>query len=103
MANENVAFGLKPVRMADGSPYSGGVDMYYMPSTNGTALYQGDPVKLAGSADTGGIASVTHCAAGDTITGVVIGFNDAASMALGYGAASTNRYPLIAHGQDILF
>jgi hypothetical protein len=32
MANENVAFGLKPVRMADGSPYAGGVDMYYVPS-----------------------------------------------------------------------
>lgn len=103
MANENVAFGLKPVRMADGSPYSGGLDMYYMPATNGTALYIGDPVKLAGSADAGGVASVTHCAAGDTITGVVVGFADAASMTAGYGAASTVRYPLLAHGQDILF
>ena len=103
MANENIAFGLKPVRMADGSPYNGAVDRYYVPSSNGTALYQGDPVKLAGSADSAGVASVTHCAAGDTITGVVIGFEDPTSMTAGYRAASTAAYVLVAHGQDILF
>jgi hypothetical protein len=63
----------------------------------------GDPVKLAGSADAAGVASVALCAATDTITGVIVGFEDAASMELGYGAASTIRYPLVAHGQDILF
>lgn len=103
MANEIIASGLKPVRMADGSPYNGAVDRYYVPSTNGTAMYQGDPVKLAGSADSAGVASVTHCAAGDTITGVVIGFEDPASMVLGYRAASTAGYVLVSHGQDILF
>jgi hypothetical protein len=103
MANANVAFGLKPVRMKDGSPYNGCSDMYYIPSSLGTAVYIGDPVKLAGSADSAGVASVTLCAATDTITGVVIGFQDAASMALGYGAASTIRYPLVCHGQDVLF
>jgi hypothetical protein len=103
MANANVAYGLKPVRMLDGSPFNGCVDMFYVPSSNGTALYVGDPVKLAGSADAAGVASVTHCAATDTITGVVVGFADATSMSAGYGAASTIRYPLVAHGQDILF
>lgn len=103
MANANVAFGLKPVRMADGSPYNGATNLAYMPSTNGTALYIGDPVKLAGSADAAGVPSVTHCAAGDTISGVVVGFQDGPSMLLGYGAASTARYPLLARGQDIMF
>ena len=103
MANANVAYGLKPVRMADGSSYSGGVDMFYVPSSDGTALYKGDPVKLAGSADSAGVASVTRCAAGDTITGAVVGFADATSMAAGYRAASTTSYVLVAHGQDILF
>jgi hypothetical protein len=74
-----------------------------MPSSNGTALYVGDPVKLAGSADSAGVPSVTHCAAGDTISGVVVGFQDAASMSLGYGAASTIRYPLLARGSNIVF
>jgi hypothetical protein len=103
MANENVAFGLKPVRMADGSPYSGGVDMYYVPSSNGTALYVGDPVKLAGSADSAGVASIALCAATDTITGAIVGFADATSMSAGYGAASTVRYVLVSHGQDVLY
>lgn len=103
MANGDTAFGLRPVRMKDGSSYAGCIDRYSMPSTNGTALFVGDPVKLAGSADAGGVATVTHCAATDTITGVVVGFEDAASMVLGYGAASTARYPLVCHGQDVLF
>lgn len=103
MANANVASGLKPVRMLDGSPYNGQADMFYIPSSLATAVYIGDPVKLAGSADSAGVASVTLCAATDTITGVVVGFQDATSMSAGYGAASTIRYPLVAHGQDILF
>jgi hypothetical protein len=103
MANTSVASGLKPVRMLDGSSYAGCIDMFSTPSTNATALYVGDPVKFAGSADTAGVATVTHCAASDTITGVVVGFADAASMLLGYGAASTNRYPLVCHSQDVLF
>lgn len=103
MANANVAFGLKPVRMLDGSPYNGAGDMFYLPSSVATAAYIGDPVKLAGSADTAGVASIALCAATDTITGTIIGFADATSMAAGYGAASTARYVLVAHGQDILF
>jgi hypothetical protein len=102
MANASIT-GMKPVRMLDSSSYAGCIDAFCCPSSNGTALFVGDPVKFAGSADAGGIATVTHCAAGDTITGVVVGFQDAASMTLGYGAASTTRYPLVCHGQDVLF
>lgn len=103
MANVNVARGLVPVRMADGSPYNGAVDIFYVPSTDSTALYKGDPVVLAGSADAGGIATVTRSAAAGAITGAVVGFADAVSMTAGYRAASTNSYVLVAHGQDILF
>lgn len=103
MANANIAFGLKPVKMADGSPYNGATTLAYAPSSYATALYIGDPVKLAGSADAAGVPSVSLSAAGEVISGVVVGFQDAASMTLGYGAASTARYPLIARGQDILF
>lgn len=103
MANSDTAFGLKPVRMLDGSPFNGCIDMFHVPSSNSTALFVGDPVKPSGSADAAGVMSVTHCAAGDPILGAVVGFADVASMELGYGAASTVRYPLVAHGQDILF
>jgi hypothetical protein len=103
MANGDVAFGLKPVRMLDGTPFTGSVDMFYLPSSVGTAAFVGDPVRFAGSADSAGVASVALCNATDTITGAIVGFADAASMELGYGAASTIRYPLVAHGQDLLF
>lgn len=103
MANANIAFGLTPVKNADGSPYNGATHLAYAPATDGTALYIGDPVKLAGSADAAGVPSVTRCAAGDTITGVVVGFQDSASMLLGYGAASTARYPLLARGSNVVF
>jgi hypothetical protein len=89
--------------MADGSPFNGATNLAYVPSTDATALYIGDPVKLAGSADTAGVPSVTRCAASDTISGVVVGFQDATSMLAGYGAASTNRYVLLSRGQDILY
>ena len=103
MANGDTAFGLKPVRMKDGSAYAGCIDMYYLPSSVGTAAYVGDPVRLAGSADAAVVASVTFCNATDTITGAIVGFADATSMTSGVGAASTVRYPLVCHGQDVLF
>ena len=103
MPNANVAFGLNPVKMADGSPYNGGTNPVHALSSYATALYIGDPVKLSGTADATGIPGVTLSATGEVIHGVIVGFQDAASMLLGYGAASTTRYPLIARGQDILF
>lgn len=103
MANGNVARGLVPVRMADGSPYNGAVDIFYVPASDSTALYEGDPVTLAGSADAAGVASVARTAASGTITGAVVGFADATSMTAGFRAASTAAYVLVAHGQDILF
>lgn len=103
MPNGDLPGGLKPVRMLDGSPFNGCVDMFCLPSSVATAAFVGDPVKLAGSADAAGVATIDLCAATDTITGAIVGFADAASMTAGYGAASTTRYPLVAHGQDILF
>lgn len=103
MANTNVARGLVPVRMADGSPYNGAVDIYYVPSSDSTALYEGDPVNLAGSADSAGVASVKRAAASENILGAVVGFADATSMTAGYRAASTAAYVLVSHGQDVLY
>jgi hypothetical protein len=103
MANTNVAFGLRPVKMADGSPYNGATNLMHAPSSYATAIYIGDPVKISGTADSAGVPGCTLSAAGETISGVVVGFQDATSMLAGYGAASTTRYLLVARGQDILF
>lgn len=100
MANPNSPYGLRPVRERDGSPYSGAANTYYVPASDGTALFIGDPVILAGSADTAGTApTVTRATAGATnrITGVVVGFQPSpAFVPYGYRPASTAMYVLVA-------
>ena len=44
MANKDAAFGLKPVRMMGGAPYSGGQSRYRIASGATTPIYQGDLV-----------------------------------------------------------
>jgi len=107
MANLNVAFGLKPVRRAHGAPANFNVREYYVPSTDATALFIGDPVILAGSADatlTAPTVTRATAAGGNRITGVVVGFrpNDAI-IAAGYRAASTNAYVLVTDDPDQLY
>ena len=43
MANANVAFGLKPINLAGGSPNSNGTNAYFIKSY-ASAIYQGSPV-----------------------------------------------------------
>lgn len=107
MPNLNVAFGLKPVRYASGAPYNGAAKEYFVPASDGTALFIGDPVVLAGSADAGlTAAAVTRATAGSAgrITGVVVGFRPSDSIiANGYRLASTEAYVLVADDPDLLF
>lgn len=106
-----MAFGLKPVRHKDGSPYNGAANVYYVPSSDSTALFVGDPVIIAGSGDADGVPSITRAAAGDRITGVVVGFAPLPTGAagadsgvnLGYRAASTADYVLVADDPTLLF
>ena len=63
MANANRPFGLKPVS-SRGSEYDGQATMYYIPSGDTNAYAIGDPVTLAGSADSAGIPTVTLATAG---------------------------------------
>jgi len=44
MANKNAPFGLRPVRMMSGAPYSGGHSRYRIASGATTPIYQGDLV-----------------------------------------------------------
>lgn len=104
MPNANVAFGLKPVRNIDGSSYNGNVDMFFVPASDSTALYIGDPVTFAGSADAAGIPTIARTANNSAITGAVVGFvPDGVTNVAGFRAASTAAYVLVAHGQDLLF
>lgn len=105
MANANTPFGFKPVKEAGSGVHNGGLNMYYHPSSDGTALYIGDPVIKNGSADPS--AQVPGCikaSAAGAITGIVQGFvPDGVTNAAGFGAASTAYYVLVDDDPDSLF
>jgi len=106
MANSNAPTGLTPRRYRNGSPWMGAARLYYHPATDSTALFIGDPVIIAGSADADGVPTATRATAASAgrITGVVVGFQpDATLNAAGYGAASTAFYVLVADDPALLF
>ena len=106
MANPNTKFGLRPARDRSGAPYSGGGNVYAVPASDGTALYLGDPVKLAG---TGEIVNgrtygdVIRAATGDVILGAVVAVLPDTRDSLIYRAASTLRLVLVADNPSLLF
>jgi hypothetical protein len=104
MANANAPVGLKAVKDARSGVENGGLEMFYHPASDGTALYIGDPVVKNGSADAAGIAGVIKAAAAGPITGVVEGFvPDGTTNAAGYGAASTAYYVLVRSDPTTMF
>lgn len=103
MANVDSPFGLKPVRYVGGGPYMGDANLYYVPSSDSTAIFVGDAVKLAGSADSDGVPSVAQAAAGDTVIGVVVGVKPVTNDSTIYREASTERYVYVADDPDLLF
>lgn len=83
MANVSKPSGFKPVQHYDGSAWNGKVVPFFVPSTYGTSIYIGDPVKSGGSAgaagtqvngvDVEGMSTLARAAAGDTMIGVLVG------------------------------
>jgi hypothetical protein len=104
MANANNPRGFVPIRNAGSTGETGGVEMFYVPASDGTALYIGDPVVRNGSADAAGVPAVVMATAGGAITGIVEGFvpNGTVDIA-GYRAASTAAYVLVRTDPDTLY
>jgi hypothetical protein len=73
MANPNAPFGLAPVEYLGGAPWNGQARRYYIPQGDTNAYAIGDPVVLAGSADTKGIASVILATPGSALLGPIVG------------------------------
>lgn len=106
MANADTPFGLRPVRSISGAPYNGAANVYCTASGNATAIYIGDPVKLAGTSQVVNgqtLADVAQCATGDVVLGVVVGVLPDTANSLTYRAASTVRRLLIATDTDLLY
>ena len=103
MANVDRVWGARPVGHINGAPYNGQVRKYYIPSTDSTAVFQGDIVKLAGGADANGVSTVAQAAAGDKPVGVVMFFEpNPSDLSMLYRAASTNRYVYVADSPDLV-
>lgn len=113
MANVNAPFGLRPLKYASGGPFSiSQANEYFATGATG-AIYPGDPVVLAGSANTsevqgrapGTLATVTVAADGDgdPILGVCVGVVPVDSSSLAYRADSTDRIILVADDPDLEF
>ncbi len=97
MANKDSAFGMKPVRMIGGAPYTGGQSRYRIAANYGTSIFQGDMVAQV----TGGTVEV-HADGGTVpVVGVFNGvqYTDPTSgeqVFSNYYPASTNASDLIA-------
>jgi hypothetical protein len=107
MANTSRINGFRPVKYKSGKPYFGAVNVYHIPASDGTALYAGDVVKLAGSSSTDGTKpTVTIAAAGNAVVGVIVGFavnRDNINLGGQYRAASTARDVLVCDDPDVVF
>ena len=101
MANKDASFGLKPVRMMGGSPYSGGQSRYRIAANYGTSIFQGDLVMQV----TGGSVEI-HADGGTVpIVGVFNGcmYTDPTTseqIFSNYYPASTNAADIIAFIHD---
>lgn len=111
MANLDTPFGFKPVKHLSGAPWNGKANVYYIPSTDNTATFVGDAVKLAGSADaTGKYPTIAQAAATNAICGVVIGFADNPYVGTNpdypmrrYRPAATAMYAFVVDDPFVIF
>ena len=96
MANKDASFGLKPVKMMGGSPYSGGQSRYRIAANYGTSIFQGDLVMQV----TGGGIEL-HADGGTVpIVGVFNGcmFTDPTTSEQVF----SNHYPASTNASDII-
>lgn len=106
--------GLIPVRHRNGAPYNGAATRYFVPATDSNAMYLGDVVAFAGSADTSGkyaTVALATLAAGNPVLGPIVGVelvsdetkNTDPSDERVYRAASTAAYVWVADDPDLIF
>lgn len=106
MANANAPFGARAVSGVCGQPYSGAIQQFTVAAGDGTALFIGDFVKLAGTSQivNGQVfADVTRAATGDVIVGSVDSVLADTRDSPIYRAASTLRIVNVAVDPNALF
>ena len=104
-------FGLTPIRYKSGAPYNGAANLYSVAAGETNNIFIGDPVIISGTGDAAGVPGVARAAAGERMTGVVVGFAPKDNVAAGsttainrgYRAASEADYLLVADDYNLLF
>lgn len=109
--------GFRPVKYLNGAPWNGASNVYFIPASDGTAVFTGDAVKLAGDARAAsGVATVTRVAAAtDVPLGIVVGMvftgmGDTTNMppvndlnTPVYRRASTDRYVFVVDDPQVVY
>lgn len=111
MANVSRINGLRPVKHINGSPWNGQTNRYWIAAADGTATFVGDIVKLSGTADVDGTASVNQGTAGGTPVGVIVGMEpNPSDLTQNYRPASQNitnqnagRWVSVCDAPDVIF
>lgn len=117
MANLTKIAGFRAVKHVNGSPYNGQANIYATAAADGTAIFVGDPVKLAADANAQGVQIVTKATAGAAVLGVCVGvINTKFDQVLGnmsggsvsldtpqYRPASTAQYILVCDAPDVIY
>lgn len=112
MANPNNAFGFKPVKHLNGSPFNGAGQLCFIPSSDSNATFTGDVVKLllpAAADPLGyGVPQVTVAGATDVPYGVVMGADPVLggltpNLNINYRLASVGQYVYVANASDTIF
>lgn len=117
MANQDRPAGLVPVKYLNGAKWNGGGQVYCIPDTDDTNAYAiGDPVTLAGSADSNGVPTITLATAGtgNMVLGPIV--SGAGAMVFGgaYGipqdspivipaTKTRNYYVLVCDDPNVIF
>lgn len=104
MANSDTPFGFKPIRAIGAAPYSGGVNRYYISTSDSNNIFIGDVVDDSGSGDTDGVPGVVRATAGSGgyARGVVVAVENLTSdnLSRSYRPASTAAYLYVADNPD---
>jgi len=110
MANETGAFGLRPVKHLNGSPYNGATRKCYISDSYATALYVGDAVILTDETDyTDPLAKCMSIekatgADGEAPLGVIVSFEvDADNLGYNYNPASNERYANVCIDPSVIY
>lgn len=103
MANVSRVNGFRPIGHTNGAPWNGQVNKYAILAADGTATFVGDLVKLSGTADADGVASVAQVAAGNTPIGPIVWIEpDGDDLTQVHRLASTLRYVYVADSPDLV-